>query len=263
MADVARRLTAGGRRLEFAWYGPGPSEAPTLVFLHDGLGCAATWRDFPEVLARAAGFGALVYTRAGYGGSDPVPLPRPLDYLQREGDSTLGDVLDATGILEAYLVGHSDGASISLLHASTPRAVPRVRGLLLEAPHVFCEPVTAEGIERLKEEYRRGPLREKLARHHGRNLECAFRGWCDAWLDPAFRTWNIENRLPAVAAPALVVQGTDDPFGTLRQIDAIERGSGGPVRRLVLERCGHTPHREQRERTLAAMLAFLRSLPAE
>lgn len=262
MADDLPRLNVGGRRLEFAWHGPEPSEAPTLVFLHDGLGCTGTWRDVPSALAAATGCGALVYTRAGYGGSDPVPLPRPLDYLQVEGDSVLAEVLDAAGIRQAVLVGHSDGASIALLHASTSRAAPRVRGLLLEAPHVFCERITTEGIERLKEEYQRGGLREKLARHHGRNLECAFRGWCDAWLDPAFRSWNIEHRLPGVAVPALVLQGIGDPFGTLRQVDAIERGSGAPVRRLVFERCGHTPHREQRKRTLAAMAGFVRRLLA-
>jgi pimeloyl-ACP methyl ester carboxylesterase len=260
MAGDRFTVNAGGRRLECSWHGPGPSVAPTLVFLHDGIGCAGTWRDFPFALADAVGCGAFVYTRAGYGGSEPVPLPRPLDYLQEEGDSSLPEVLDAAGVREAFLVGHSDGGSIALLHASTPRSEPRVRGLLLEAPHVFCEQVTVEAIERVRGEYLRGELREKLARHHRGNVDCAFWGWCGAWLDPGFRAWNIEERLPAVTVPALVVQGEEDPFGTLRQVESIERRSGGPVRRLVLDRCGHAPHRERRDRTLAAMAGFIRAL---
>jgi pimeloyl-ACP methyl ester carboxylesterase len=260
LAGKLLTMTADGRRLEYFWHGPGPTVAPTLVFLHDGIGCAGKWRDFPSALAGAVGCGALVYTRAGYGGSEPVPLPRPLDYLENEGYSTLPEVLDAAGVRKAFLVGHSDGGSIALLHASTPRSAPRVRGLLLEAPHVFCEQITVEAIDRVREEYLRGDLREKLARHHRGNVDCAFWGWCRAWLDPGFRSWNIEERLQAVTVPALVIQGTDDPFGTQRQVESIERRSGGPVRRLVLDRCGHTPHREQRERTLAAMAGFVRAL---
>lgn len=251
-------LNAAGFRIEYAWHGPGPNEAPTLVFLHDGIGCAATWRDYPEVLARETGCGALVYSRPGYGGSDPVPVPRPLTYMHDEGFSVLPEVLDAAGVRSAYLVGHSDGGSIALLHASTPRAVPRVRGLLLEAPHVFCEEVTVRSIEQARDEFLRRGLREKLARYHGGNVDCAFWGWNRAWLDPGFRRWNIEPFLPAVTVPALVVQGEDDPYGTVRQVDAIERRCGGPVRRLILDRCGHTPHRDRRDATLSAMTAFLR-----
>ncbi len=253
-------MLAGGRRIEFAWHGPGPDVAPTLVFLHDGLGCAATWRDFPAALADETGCGALVYSRVGYGGSDPVALPRPLTYLHEEGFSALPDLLDAAGIRTAFLVGHSDGASIALLHASTPGSLPRVRGLLLEAPHVFCEEVTVRSIERTRDGYLHGDLRARLERHHGGNVECAFRGWCEAWLDPGFLSWNIEDRLSAVTVPVLVVQGADDPYGTLRQVDAIETRCGGPVRRCVLESCGHTPHREQRERTFSSMAAFVRGI---
>lgn len=254
------RLRAGGSLLEFFRLGPGPGEAPMLVFLHDGIGCAATWRDFPEALARETGCGAFVYSRAGYGGSDPVPLPRPLSYLDEEGFRSLPEVLDAAGIRRAFLVGHSDGGTIALLHASTPRALPRVLGLLLEAPHVFCEDVTVRGVALAREEYARGGLRERLARYHGGNVECAFRGWNDVWLDPGFRAWNIEDRLPKVAVPVLVAQGLDDPYGTVRQVEAIERGCGGPVRRLVLPGCGHTPHRERREEVLSGMAAFVREI---
>jgi pimeloyl-ACP methyl ester carboxylesterase len=258
--DRLETFLAGDRTIEFAWHGPGPDDAPTLVFLHDGIGCAATWRDFPAKLARKTGCGALVYSRAGYGASDPVPLPRPISYMHEEGFTGLPQVLDAAGVRTAYLVGHSDGGSIALLHASTPRAHPRVRGLLLEAPHVFCEEVTVRSIERARGEFLHGDLRAKLARYHGRNVECAFWGWNRAWLDPGFRSWNIEDCLPAVTVPALVVQGVDDPYGTLLQVEAIERGCGGPVRRCVLERCGHSPHRDRPEETLQEMASFLRDL---
>jgi len=253
-------LVAAGRRLEFTWHGPGPADAPTLVFLHDGIGCAATWRDFPAALSRETGCGALVYSRAGYGGSDPVVLPRPLTYMHDEGISALPDVLDGAGVRTAYLVGHSDGGSIALIHSSTPRSVPRVRGLLLEAPHVFCEEITVRAIEQARDEYLRGGLRTRLERYHRGNVDCAFWGWNRAWLDPGFRAWNIEDRLPAITIPVLVVQGVDDPYGTLRQVEAIERRCGGPVRRCILDRCGHSPHRDRYEATLSAMAAFVREL---
>jgi pimeloyl-ACP methyl ester carboxylesterase len=246
-----------GHRLEVEWHGPGPDHAPTLVLLHDGIGCISTWRDFPAALASATGCGAMVYSRAGYGGSDPVALPRPLTYMHHEGLDVLPDLLDAAGVRRAVLVGHSDGGTIALLHASTPKAEPRVRGLVLEAPHVFCEDCSVRAIEAAGEDYTTGDLRQRLARHHGDNVDCAFWGWNRAWLDPGFRSWNIEGHLPAVAVPVLVVQGEDDPFGTLAQVDSIERLCAGPVERLVLGDCGHTPHREQPEATLAAMAAFI------
>ncbi|HKE13433.1 MAG TPA: alpha/beta hydrolase [Kofleriaceae bacterium] len=253
-------LVAGGHRLEAAWHGPAPADAPTLVFLHHGIGCVATWRDFPAELARATGCGALVYSRAGYGGSDPVALPRPLDYMQQEGRAVLGQVLDAAGVERCVLVGHSDGGSIALLHAATPSAEPRVRGLVLEAPHVFVEDCSVSAIERARREYEAGDLRARLERHHGPNVDVAFRGWNRAWLDPGFRAWNIEDCLPRVAVPVLLIQGVDDPYGTLAQIEAIERQVAGPALRRVLEACAHTPHREQPEATLAAMTDFIRRL---
>jgi pimeloyl-ACP methyl ester carboxylesterase len=253
-------LAACGRRIEAFRHDTGPEGVPTLVFLHDGTGCAGTWRDFPAELARETGCGALVYSRAGYGGSDPVPLPRPLDYLHEEATAALPEILDAAGVRKAFLVGHSDGGTIALLHASMPQALPRLCGLLLEAPHVFCEEITVRAIEEARDEYLRGGLREKLARRHGANVDCAFWGWCRAWLDPRFRSWNIEDRLPGVTVPVLVVQGADDPYGTLLQVESIERRCGGPVRRLILNRCGHIPHRERRDRTLSAMAAFIRGL---
>ena len=250
-------LHAGGHRLEYAWFGPEPDRAPTLVFLHEGLGCVATWRDFPARVAEATGCGALVYSRAGYGASDPVALPRPVSFMHREGLDVLPEVLEAAGVRDAILVGHSDGASISLVHAGSGSA-PRVRGVIVEAPHVFVEEVSVASIARIGEAYRSTELPGKLARYHGDNTECAFRGWNEVWLDPEFRAWNIEEYLPRITVPVLVVQGEDDEYGTLAQVEAIRRQAGGPVETLVLPECGHSPHRDQPERTLEAMARFVR-----
>ncbi|HEX2188466.1 MAG TPA: alpha/beta hydrolase [Longimicrobiaceae bacterium] len=249
-------LEAGGRRLEYAWHGPPPDEAPTLVFLHEGLGCVSLWRDFPARLADATGCGALVYSRAGYGRSDPVPLPRPVSFMHDEALRVLPEVLDAAGVREAVLVGHSDGASIALVHAGSGRA-ERVRALVLEAPHVFVEDVSVASIAAIGRAYRETELRARLARHHGENVDCAFLGWNGVWLDPDFRGWNVEEYLPRVAVPVLVVQGEADEYGTLAQVEAVRRQAGGPVETLVLPGAGHSPHRDAPEAVLEAMAGFV------
>lgn len=254
-------LSAAGQRLEARWVGPGPAAAPTLVLLHEGLGCVSLWRDFPERLAAATGCGALVYSRAGYGRSQPVALPRPLDYMQREGEAVVGPVLDAAGVQAAILVGHSDGGSIALVHAASD-TTGRTRGLVLMAPHVFCEELSVRSIAAARQAFAAGELRAKLARHHGDNVDVAFRGWCEAWLDPAFRGWNIEGYLRRVTAPTLLIQGEDDAYGTAAQLRAIERGSAGPVETLLLPGCGHSPHRERPDETLAATARFVRAIVA-
>ncbi len=254
---MIRHLQAGGRRLEYAWTGPRPEEASTLVFLHEGLGSLASWRDFPAALAEATGCGALVYSRAGYGGSEPASLPRPVRFMHHEAE-VLGEVLAATGVVDAVLVGHSDGASIALIHAGSP-AGGRVRALVLEAPHVFAEPEGLASIARIAHEFRTTDLPRRLAKYHGANTEGAFWGWNDVWLDPGFRAWNIEEFLPSIRVPTLVVQGEDDEYGTLRQVAAVQRGVAGPVETLLLPACGHTPHRDQREPVLAAMTRFVRA----
>ena len=251
-------LVAGGHRLEAVQLGPAPGAAPTLVFLHEGLGSVSAWRDFPARVVSATGLGALVYSRWGYGKSEPVTLPRPLTYMHDEALVTLPQVLVAAGIEQAVLVGHSDGASIALIFAGSglPEA-SRVRGLVLEAPHVFVEELSVRSIAMAAEAYSTGDLRARLTRHHGDNVDAAFWGWNRAWLDPAFRAWNIEEYLPRIRAPSLVIQGQDDPYGTLAQVDSIETKSGGPVSRLVLPRCGHAPHRDQPEATIEAVARFV------
>jgi pimeloyl-ACP methyl ester carboxylesterase len=249
------RLRAGGQQLEYAWHGPPPQDAPTLVFLHEGLGCVSLWRDFPERVAAATGYGALVYSRAGYGKSDPVALPRPISFMHDEALTTLPQVLDAAGVREAILVGHSDGGSIALINAGGVKS-KIVRGLILEAPHVFVEEISVESIAGAADRYQNTDLRENLKRHHGENVDCAFWGWNKVWLDPAFRSWNIEEYLSNICVPVLVIQGEQDEYGTMRQVEAIQRGCRGFVQSLLLSDCGHTPHRDQPTRTLDAMTRY-------
>jgi pimeloyl-ACP methyl ester carboxylesterase len=246
--------------LEAVWLGPRPGQAATLVFLHDGLGCVATWRDFPARLAAATGLGALVWSRIGHGGSPPAPAPpRALTYMHEEA-AGVGDVLDRFGIERAVLVGHSDGGSIALIHAGAHDAGGRVLGLALEAPHVFCEPLSVAGIEAARAAFEHGELRVRLERHHGANTDNVFWGWNRAWLDQGFLAWNIEAYLARVRAPVLVVQGLRDEFGTLAQVLAIERGAAAPVTCVMLGACGHAPHRERPDETLEAMATFVRGL---
>lgn len=249
-------LEMEGVRLEARWLGPPPGQAPTLVFLHEGLGCVAGWRAFPAEIAAATGCGALIYSRAGYGRSDPVSLPRPLDYQVGEATTVLPRILETTGIRRAVLVGHSDGATIALLHAGRVRD-PRVEGLVLMAPHVFNEPVCTAGIRAISESWRTGGLRERLRRLHGANVDVAFEGWRDAWLDPGFRDWNIESCLPDIDIPVQLIQGREDEYGTLAQLEAIAARAGGSVEMVTLAQCGHIPYRDRPRATRDHVTAFI------
>jgi len=251
-------LVAGGHRLEYNWYGPPPDKAPTIVFLHEGLGCVAMWRDFPERVAEATGFGALVYSRVGYGKSDPVDLPRPVTFMHDEALIVLPEILEILRIREAILFGHSDGGSIALIHAGSGKAT-KVRSLILEAPHVFVEAIGIESIQSAKENYEKGSLKANLRRYHDSNVECAFRGWNDVWLNPDFRSWNIESFLPEIKVPVLVLQGEADQYGTWRQVEAIKAACGGVVETIRLPACGHSPHRDQFGLVLENTIAFLKT----
>ncbi len=233
--------------------------APTLVFLHEGLGCVARWRDFPHAVAAATGCAALVYSRRGYGQSDPAARPWPLDFMQREARRDLPELLAQEGIADAVLVGHSDGASIALVHAGE---IGRgVRGVVALAPHVFVEDVCVRAIAALRAGYGDPAtgVRSKLGRHHA-DVDGAFFGWADAWLDPAFRRWDLTGFLPGVRVPVLVIQGEDDEYGTLAQVDAVCAGVAGPAERLVLPGCGHVPQRDRSEETLSAVVRFVRGI---
>jgi pimeloyl-ACP methyl ester carboxylesterase len=251
-----RFLEIEGVRLEAECHGPPPDAAPTLVLLHEGLGCVALWRDFPEQLAAETGLGVLAYSRAGYGRSDTIPLPRPLDYMTREACDVLPRVLDAIGFRRGVLIGHSDGASIAAIYAGAS-ADERLAGQVLIAPHFFAEPEGLRAIAKAERAFVEGDLREKLSKYHA-DVDAAFWGWNRAWLDPEFKRWSIAEYIDRWTTPTLAVQGDRDPYGTMKQIDEINRRARAPVESLVLAGCGHAPQFERRDATLAAIVEFCR-----
>lgn len=249
-------FSAGGGRLEAEWIGPDPDQSPTLVFLHEGLGCVSLWRDVPARLAKITGCGALIYSRLGYGRSDACTLPRPVDFMHQEGLTVLPEVLRQTGIHDHILVGHSDGGSIALIQAGG-NPCPGLKGVITLAAHVFCEELTRRSIEAARDRYLNGDLKTRLALYHGENTHCAFRGWSDVWLHPDFRYWNIERFLPALRVPVLAIQGENDPYGSPVQIDAIRRNAGGVVDARLFSNCGHAPHLEKPDTVFPAISAFV------
>ena len=257
------RIDIGGVHLETRLI-PGDPATPWLVFLHEGLGCVALWRDFPDKLARRLGARALVYSRRGYGRSDPLDGPRTPDFMHREALDVLPALLAHFGIEGPLLIGHSDGASIALVHAAgasqQQRTLSPVAGVVLIAPHVAVEPVSVESIARVRAAYLRGELRERLARHH-EHVDDAFLGWADIWLDARFRDWSLGPEIARLRCPSLLIQGVDDEYGTLAQIDAIAAGAPGAVTRLVLAGCGHVPQRDRPAEVLDAIVDFVSTLP--
>ena len=254
--DRSDHLVVAGKRLEVVRHGPAPGEAPTLVFLHEGLGCAAMWREFPRRLAEATGCGSLVYSRLGYGASDPCELPRPMRYMHDEALAVLPELLEVARVGPYVLVGHSDGASIALIHAGA--APPgRLRCVVSEAAHVFREDLTERSIRQAGDAYATGGLRERLAKYHGDNTDCAFRGWHDAWLADRFALWDLREHLPDISVPVLVMQGRQDPYGTAAQVEALRDGLGDRAEILWLDDCAHCPHRDRENATLDAMSTFI------
>lgn len=249
---------AGGARLEGRCFGPPPDKADTIVMLHEGLGSAKLWRDFPEKLAAATGLGVFAYSRQGYGGSEPTKLPRPLNYMTREAVDVLPDVLSAIDFRRGILLGHSDGASIAALYLGNIQD-HRIRGLVLMAPHFFTEPGGLRSIREAKDAYERGDLRERLARHHT-DVDNAFRGWNEAWLDPQFEKWNIEEAIDYIRVPVLAIQGCEDQYGTLAQLTALETRLYSPFEAVVLGNCRHSPFIDRPEETMTAVTEFVARL---
>jgi pimeloyl-ACP methyl ester carboxylesterase len=249
------------RFVETQWWGPCVDVAPTLVLLHEGLGCVALWRDFPEALAEATGCGAFAFSRFGYGGSDPVTLPRPMHYMHDEALEVLPRVFAEAGIRRAVLIGHSDGGSVAAIHAGAVRD-PRVAGVVLIAAHFFVEDINIAAIRAIKANYEQGDLRPRLARYH-RDVDVAFRGWNDAWLDPRFRAFDITGQVARIAVPVLALQGADDPYGTEAQLRVLERAATCPVETRLIAGARHAPHIEARQATLDAIVSFVRSVLME
>jgi pimeloyl-ACP methyl ester carboxylesterase len=244
---------AAGHRLEYAWIEGG---APTLVFLHEGLGSIAQWRDFPAKLARATGCRAVVYDRYGYGKSDVLAAERVgVDFMHREALDALPELLLKLKIESPILVGHSDGASIALIHAGSHP----VRGVVVLAPHVFVEEPGLKSIRALNDTFETSGLAQRFGKYH-RDAHKTFHLWADAWLDPAFRQWNIEACLPGIRCPVLAIQGEADQYGTMAQLDAIARQVGGPCELVKLQDCGHSPHKDKPKEVFDAVCAFIRRI---
>jgi len=253
-------FAVAGHTLEYACWGPSPDQAPTIVMLHEGLGSVSLWRDWPAALAEATGMGVLAYSRAGYGRSSLVDLPRPLDYMTREAEDVLGPLMDVAGIEHAVLLGHSDGATIAAIYPGSVSDM-RVRGLILIAPHFFTEAEGLEAIRAAKSAYESGELKARLARHHD-HPDVAFHGWHDAWTDPRFADWNVGDAIDHWRIPAMVVQGAEDAYGTLAQVREVEERAYSPVETLLVDGAGHAPHLDVPEIVTPAVAAFCETLMA-
>lgn len=251
-------LTIGDAQLEYRMIGPAPDKAPTIVMLHEGLGSAGLWGDFPDRLQAATGAGVFVYSRAGYGHSSPVKLPRPLNFMEIEACDVLPRVLDAIGFRRGLLLGHSDGASIATIYAGSVQD-HRVRGVMLIAPHFMVEDFSLVSIAKAKQNYETGDLKPRLARWH-KDVDSAFRGWNDVWLDPQFRDWDISEALAYVRVPIEIIQGSEDQYGTLRHIEIAQAECYCPVDTTIIPGVGHSPHREAPDVTLKAAADFANRL---
>lgn len=247
-------MSVNGSMLEYRSIA-GDASKPTLVLLHEGLGCVALWRDFPDRLAAATGHPVFAYSRAGYGGSDPITLPRPLEYMTLEATEVLPSVLESANITQYTLIGHSDGASIALVYAGNINDVG-LCSVVVIAPHVFAEQCGINSIAAVEGSFLDGDLRARLKKYHGSNVDCAFQGWCGAWLDPKFLQWTIVQHLAGIGVPLLQIQGRDDEYGTVRQLRQIETAVDVNVKTRLLDVCGHAPHLECAEETVAAIAEF-------
>lgn len=255
MAFLSLELAGKSTRIEYAWVGNADANAPTMVFLHEGLGSVAMWRDFPARVCDAAGLRGLVYSRPGYGQSTPRAADEHWqpDFMHKQARQVLPAVLRALEVKRPWLFGHSDGGSIALLYAAAfPQAL---RGAIVLAPHIFVEDISVTSIQQARETYRTTDLRQKLARYHA-DPDSAFWGWNDVWLSPAFRDWSIAQEIRSIACPLLAIQGVDDEYGTLEQVRGIARAVP-QTRLLELPECGHSPHKDQPDAVIAAVTQFV------
>lgn len=252
---MANFLKIDSKKIEIQWVKKDKQDTPTLIFLHEGLGCAQMWKDFPYLLSQKTGCPALIFSRFGYGASDPCSRPWKLNFMHKEGLQILPSVIKEAKIKDHILIGHSDGGSIGIIYAGSPCAVG-LKGLITEAAHVFCEEITVKSIFQAKVNYEHHDLRQKLEKYHGKNTENAFRGWNDVWLNPHFTNWNIEKYLPKIKVPMLAIQGCEDQYGTLKQIESIKQRASRCLTHIIND-CRHSPHLDQPEKTLNIMARFI------
>jgi len=247
------RYRINGHWLETVRIPARDSTLPTIVMLHEGLGSVAHWKDFPLNVAEETGAGVFLYSRYGHGASDALEEPRTVSYMHHEAQAVLPEILQRAGIERPLLLGHSDGASIAIIYAGTFPGSPA--GLILEAPHVLVEDITVSSIAQAKVVYEETDLPQRLGRYH-ENVDSVFWGWNNIWLDPRFRDWNIESFLDTVRCPVLVLQGAQDEYGTVQQMEAIQRRIP-TASAVLLENCKHAPHRDRRDAVLSAIDSFL------
>lgn len=251
-------LTVNSNLFEIQWLNRARTDRPCLVFLHEGLGCTAMWKGFPARISDALGCPALVFSRLGYGKSGPSPLPWKLNFMHTEALQVLPEVIKAAQIEDYILIGHSDGGSIGIIFAGSQLAAGLI-ALVTEAAHVFCERLTVKSIAKAKINYESGSLKQGLEKYHLKNTDNAFYGWNNVWLDPKFMHWNIEKYLKRIDVPMLALQGKNDQYGTVKQINSIEKQVTDVTCRLI-EDCCHAPHLEQPDKTLELMVEFIGKL---
>lgn len=250
--------------IEIQWHGDRNSKKPVLVFLHEGLGCVEMWKDFPETVSRKTRCPALVFSRPGYGQSSPNPLPWKINFMHHQALKLMPALIQQAAISQFILIGHSDGGSISLIFAGSPGIQERTRlkGVITLAAHVFCEKITADAIRQAKTAYENGTLKKGLEKYHGKNCDNAFYGWNGVWLNPKFMLWNIEKYLHKIEVPLLAIQGKQDQYGTARQLERLRKGVHH-MKPVMLENCQHSPHTEQKEKSLAAMTQFINTIVSQ
>jgi len=256
------QISVAGTELEYRLIGAPPSQSPTIVMLHEGLGSVSTWGEFPRLVFERTHASVFVYSRAGYGASPPGEAGLPIDYVKRHALDVLPKILEAIGFSQGLLLGHSDGASMAAAYAGNI-ADPRVRGLVLMAPHFCVEPETLAEIRNAKKAFETGDLRQRLARYHS-YVDVAFRGWNDVWLDPRFAAFNLSEELARISIPILLIRGDGDRYGTHRQVYMAQEICKGPLETLLMPDCGHVPHREKPSQTIDAIARFYqRVLPEQ
>ncbi|MBK8250861.1 MAG: alpha/beta hydrolase [Gemmatimonadetes bacterium] len=258
--DAFRRVSIGNHEVEVAHLPARDPMRPTVVLLHEALGCVRRWKEWPVQLAEATGCGVVAYSRPGHGGSSRTPGTRPHDYLQREALVLLPELLDVMEVGPRVLVGHSDGASIATIYAGTvPDA--QMRGVVQLAPHFMVEEEALGGIRAIRESWATTNLRRRLRKYHGTSTDDLFRQWTETWLDPAFASWDITDCLPRVTVPMLLLQGDADEYGTSAHFDLARRLCRSPLETVMLPGVGHSPHLEAAVETTTAVATFIEGLP--